>query len=218
MIYYKQKYEPERKREHQVKENLLTKTAKMALYLTSAYIEPGDFVIDATCGNGNDTLTLANAVGSSGRVLAMDLQEQAVAASKARLSEEGIENAAFVCGNFIHMQEYARTFFPEKRPKAVVFNLGYLPGGDKSLTTKAEETCQAAEKALELIEPGGIVTLVLYPGHPAGREEREAILQMAEKLPSSVYHTMYASLPNQKNNPPEILWITKKRERKEDRS
>ncbi len=193
-----------------MKENLLTKTAKTAMYLTSAYIEPGDFVIDATCGNGNDTLALAKKAGSSGRVLAIDLQEQAVAASKARLLEAGIDNTAFVCGNFIHMAEYAKTCFPEKRPKAIVFNLGYLPGGDKSLTTKGEETCRAVETALDLIEPGGIVTLVLYPGHAAGREEREALLQMAEKLPPTVYHTMYASLPNQKNSPPEILWITKK--------
>ena len=201
-------------------ENLLTQTVSVAMTITRSYLREGDTAIDATCGNGNDTLTLAQATGMSGRILAIDLQEEAIHASRELLSANQIENTEFICGSFVNLETYWRAWKERNEqnvaaevalePKAIVFNLGYLPGGDKKMTTKTEDTLLAVQQALSIIAPGGIVTLVLYPGHEEGAREKDALLKFAEQLSTSRFHTAHVDFPNQKKNPPEILWITKK--------
>lgn len=196
-------------------ENLLTQTVSVAMTITRSYLRDGDTAIDATCGNGHDTLALAQAVGRSGRILAIDLQKDAIDASRQRLAAHQIENTDFVCGSFVQLETYWRAWTETQveavsEPKAVVFNLGYLPGGNKNVTTKTEDTLLAVQQALSVIAHGGIVTLVLYPGHEEGAREREALLEFAAQLPASQFHAAYVKFPNQKKNPPEILWITKK--------
>lgn len=191
--------------------NLLTATASLAMEVTLKYICKGDFVIDATCGNGHDTMTLAKAVGATGCVLAIDLQEEAIQKTENLLTDAGIMQVLTMQGSFVYLQHYIEKSGEDRKPSAAVFNLGYLPGGDKSLTTKAEDTLAAVQKVISLIKVGGIVTVVMYPGHPEGKREMHMLLSWAETLPSQIYHTVYASLPNQKNSPPQILWITKKK-------
>lgn len=190
--------------------NILTKTTAMAMEMTLKYIKPGDFVIDATCGNGNDTLTLSEAVGDDGRVMALDIQESALQSAQKLLHEHGKDNVTFTLGNFRELKELTASILHEKRPSAIVFNLGYLPGGDKTLTTVKDDSLAALAQALEMIEVGGVVTVVLYCGHEAGKTEKAAILEMAENLPAKQYHAVYTSMLNQKKDPPEILWITRK--------
>lgn len=192
-------------------ENLLTKTTDIAMYMTAGYLEDGDFAVDATCGNGHDTLSLSLAVGKSGKVLALDLQEDAVLATRALLDGQGIENVSVRQCNFVDIKKAAQEVCPDRQPSAVIFNLGYLPGGDKCITTRMEDTVTAVAEALALIRPGGIVTAVLYSGHSEGAKEKKALLQMAGALPPDHYHVVYANLLNQKKNPPEVLFITRKK-------
>lgn len=193
------------------KRNLITRTAEFAVAVTETYIRDGDFVVDATCGNGKDTVALALAAGESGAVLALDIQEDAVRRTLERVKEMTLRNIDVRRDSFVHMKQY----FHGKRPQAVVFNLGYLPGGNKRVTTRAEETMEAVRLALESILPGGIVTIVLYSGHPEGAEEKAALLEMAKGLDRRVFHAVYTDMLNQPNNPPEVLWITKKKEDQE---
>lgn len=190
--------------------NLLTKTTNLAMDITLQYVKEGDYVIDATCGNGNDTLTLAEAVGPNGDVLALDIQREAIDASKKLMSEREIKNVCFAQSNFTGMQKFSDFAFPDRVPTAIVFNLGYLPGGDKSITTKMEDSLVGIKEALELVAFDGVVTVVLYSGHEEGAKEKEAILEFAQMLPSDVFHVVYTKMLNQQNNPPEVLWITKK--------
>lgn len=189
-----------------MKDNLIVRTAGFAMAITKSYIRKGDTVIDATCGNGHDTLSLAEAAGPAGRVLAFDIQEQAVRSTRALLEENGIRQVEIFNESFTKMGEHTEP----GTVRAVVFNLGYLPGGDKGITTKAEETVQALNEALHLLEEGGILTAVLYSGHPEGLREKNAALAWAEGLDSRAYHAAYISMINQKNAPPEILLVTKK--------
>ncbi len=191
--------------------NILTKTTGIAMYMTAGYLNEGDLAVDATCGNGHDTLSLALAVGKSGSVLALDLQKKAVLATEELLTLHGVENVIVKQENFVNIKEAAQREFPGRQPSAVIFNLGYLPGGDKSFTTKKEDTLAAAKAALELVRPGGIITLVLYSGHAEGAEEKAELLTMARELPADRYHAVYTSLLNQKKDPPEVLFITKKK-------
>lgn len=192
--------------------NLLTKTTELAMSVTLQYIEEGDFVIDATCGNGHDTLCFAKAVGESGQVLALDIQEKAMASTKALLEEHHLENVNLRQGNFAHLHVLAKEENLDYiKPSAIIFNLGYLPGGDKHLTTKEADSLAAVKAALEMVKIGGIVTIVLYCGHEEGAKEKQSILEMAEDLSAKEFHVVYTKMLNQKKNPPEILWITKKR-------
>lgn len=186
--------------------NLITRTTELAMSITLAYIRPGDTVVDATCGTGQDTAVLAKAVGTEGKVFAFDIQKKALLMTEARLRAHGYTNVHLMMKSFASMGEH----IPENSAAAVVFNLGYLPGGDHSITTTADTTLEGLGCALRAIRPGGIVTVVLYDGHEEGRTEKEKVLEWAEALDSKRCHAAFVSLLNQKNHPPEILWITKK--------
>jgi ubiquinone/menaquinone biosynthesis C-methylase UbiE len=186
--------------------NLITRTTELAMSVTLRYIKPGDTVVDATCGTGQDTVVLARAVGSEGKVYAFDIQKSAHLLTEARLKSHGITNVHLVMQSFVSMSEH----IPEKSASAVVFNLGYLPGGDHGITTTADTTLEGLECALRTIKPGGIVTVVMYDGHEEGAVEKKAVLDWAGALDQARYHVAYVSLLNQKNHPPEILWVTRK--------
>ncbi|MBQ6439924.1 MAG: class I SAM-dependent methyltransferase [Mogibacterium sp.] len=186
--------------------NLITRTTELAMSVTLTYIKHGDTVVDATCGTGQDTVVLARAVGSEGSVYAFDIQKNAHLLTEARLRSHGFNNVHPVMQSFVSMSEH----IPEKSAAAVVFNLGYLPGGDHSITTTAAATLEGLGCALRTIRPGGIVTVVMCDGHEEGAEEKKAVLEWAESLAPKRFHVAYVSLLNQKNHPPEILWITKK--------
>lgn len=198
-------------REVDDKMNLLTKTTALAMEMTLKYVASGDVVIDATCGNGHDTLTLAEAVGDLGQVIAIDIQESALQSAGVLLHDSAKENVTFVQGNFRNLTELTGCLLYERKPSAIVFNLGYLPGGDKSVTTLREDTVEAVKQALELVAIGGVVTIVLYCGHEAGKTEKNALLDMAADLPADRFHAVYGGMINQKKSPPEVLWITKKK-------
>ena len=123
-----------------------------------------------------------------------------------RLAANGLGNVKLIMKSFVSMGE----FIPDGSASAVVFNLGYLPGGDHSITTTADETLQGLSCALKAIRPGGIVTVVLYDGHEAGAIEKKRVIKWAGELDPHRYHAAFVSLINQDKHPPEILWITAK--------
>ena len=174
--------------------------------ITKEYIRSGDTVVDATCGTGQDTVQLAQAVGGKGLVYAFDVQQEALNLTEERLLAEGIGNVNLIHDSFTKMANYVS----KESASVVVFNLGYLPGGDHNITTNAEDTIEGLTSALDTIRHGGIVTVVLYDGHEEGTREKKRVLEWAQALDSAKHHTAYVSMTNQNNNPPEILWITKK--------
>jgi tRNA A58 N-methylase Trm61 len=137
-------------------------------------IQPGDAVIDATAGNGHDTCCLAEAVGSKGQVYAFDIQRAALDAARERLRDQGLDER--VTWNLAG-HEFMSTHLPghlRGKIRAITFNLGYLPGGDHSLTTRVPTTLAALEEAIRLLAPGGLITLMIYHGHPEGVEEKKS--------------------------------------------
>jgi tRNA A58 N-methylase Trm61 len=135
-------------------------------------IREGDVVIDATAGNGHDTAFLAECVGRDGRVIAFDIQREALDSARIRLEELGMA----ACVEFHHRSHAEMGQLAEPGTvSAVMFNLGYLPGGDHELATMAGETLRAIEAATILIKPGGALSVICYPGHEAGEHEAEAV-------------------------------------------
>ncbi len=150
----------------------------MARALVAGWVRAGDTVVDATVGNGHDTLFLARLAGPGGRVIGYDVQPTALATTRARLAAAGLAAE-------LHLGSHAAML--DDVPAgvaAVMFNLGYLPGGDKRVTTRSAETLAALAAALELVRVGGGITLVCYPGHPGGAEEAAAVGAWAAGLPS----------------------------------
>jgi predicted methyltransferase len=169
------------------------------------FVRPGDRVIDATCGNGHDTLLLAELVGAGGRVWAFDIQEQALEATATRLSEAGMSaSVKLVHGGHETMAEQCTGTV-----NAVVFNLGYLPGGDRSIVTRPESTCAGLEQSLELLEPGGVVILTLYPGHEGGPQEITALETRLAQLPHDGFHAWRMGQINVPATAPYVILIQK---------
>ena len=166
---------------------------------------PGARAVDATMGNGHDTLWLCGLVGETGHVYAFDVQPTAVENTRARLEEHGCAaRATLICQGHQHMAEYV-----DAPVDAVVFNLGWLPGAQHAVTTCVETTLAAVSQAVELLAPGGVLTICVYPGHEEGAREREALLAWAAALPGTldVLHQRYM---NQKNSPPELLAVRRR--------
>lgn len=125
-------------------------------------VRSGDYVVDATCGNGHDTLLLAELVGVNGHVLGFDIQQLAIDATNTRLKNAGVSSqVVLVCASHARIPEYT-----SKPVRAAIFNLGYLPGGDKEITTTADSTLESIGHLMQLLEVGGVIILVIYPRPP----------------------------------------------------
>lgn len=258
--------------EGKARKNPIARPTELAALLMAQYVRPGDTVVDATVGNGWDTVALAR-LAKGGRVYGFDIQREALERAEVRLREAGcpvawraegvpdlrdgapgetteafgVQGAAprldgapgettetfgvqgetlcldgapgerpgneaaacgetlLICADHRRMAEYVCG-----QAAAVVFNLGYLPGGDKKITTRADSTCEAMRSALSLLRPGGALIVTIYGGHPAGKAEREAVLRLAGELPAEEYHTLHARLTNQGEGAPEVLAVVKR--------
>ena len=185
---------------------------KSARYLAAEVLrdvlEPGDRAIDATMGNGHDTALLCRLVGPEGRVYAFDVQLAALEATRRRLAEESLTERAvlFLLGHE-HLRETVR-----EPVKAVVFNLGWLPGGDHGITTRTETTLSAIRQALELLTPMGVLVICVYPGHPEGEREREQVTELLSGLPPQKYNVLAQRFLNAGPGAPLCFTVQKQRE------
>lgn len=171
-------------------------------------IVPGDSVIDATVGNGNDTVVLAKAVGSLGKVYGFDIQEEAIQKTEEKLLLTGLLPQTEL---ILEGHETIEKHVPEDANLgAVVFNLGYLPSGDKSIITKPGTTLQAIQQSLIRLRKGGILSLMIYYGHEGGEKEKEAVDELVINLDQDKFQVLHYKFINQKNNPPYLYLIEKR--------
>jgi predicted methyltransferase len=168
------------KREAQQKPRSLTKLAHSIVRRT---IQPGDTVIDATAGNGHDTVFLIRCIGAGGRVIAIDIQHSAIQSTHARLAAEGLSGVELLVAD--HSAELSRLAEQNNKAKVIMFNLGYLPGGDKQQTTLPASTFSAITAGLRMLSPGGVMTVIAYRGHTGGQQEAQAVEDLARTEESS---------------------------------
>ncbi len=187
-----------------MKGNIITQINELSRLLWKPYVNEDSIAVDATCGNGHDTLYLADKCRF---VHGFDIQPAAIEATEDLLRRNGRENYALYCASHELMKEYVR-----EKVSLIVFNLGYLPKGDKDITTMAASTIRALAESLELLKTNGLISITMYWGHQQGREERQAVLDFCRQLDPGRYHCVYLNMLNQPHNPPEIVLITKKNE------
>ncbi|GAX09022.1 MAG TPA: 16S rRNA (cytosine(1402)-N(4))-methyltransferase [Lactobacillus sp.] len=176
--------------------------------LLKPIIIKGDTVVDATVGNGNDTIFLASLVGKSGLVLGFDVQQQALDKTATQLTLTGMTHQVqLIHDGHEHLNQYLE---PEQQISAAIFNLGYLPGSNKSIITHGATTLKALTTCLNHLRRGGIVALVVYYGHPGGEIEKEMVLNHVKKLSQQEYSVLQYGFINQIHQPPFLLAIQKR--------
>lgn len=136
-------------------------------------IRKGDCVVDATAGNGHDTVFLAEAVGETGKVIAIDIQAKAIASTRQRLEEARLERQVE-----LHQASHGDIGLLVEAGAAsvIVFNLGYLPGSDRALVTKSETTLEALAISVDVLKKGGVLAVTCYPDHPGGDDEAAGVM------------------------------------------
>lgn len=170
------------------------------------HVQPGDFCIDATMGNGNDTALLSRLVGKSGKVLAFDIQEQALEHTREKLESEACpDNYQLYLVSHEQMAEYAE---PES-VSCITFNLGYLPGGDHEKATKSDSSVRAIEAGFTLLKKKGLMTVCIYSGGDTGFEEKETVLSYLKALDSKKYLVIVSEYVNRPNHPPIPVLVIK---------
>lgn len=184
---------------------LLRGPVSLSHLIIRQFVHRGDRVIDATCGNGHDTLLLAELVGTSGRVWAFDIQQKAIDETTARLTDAG-----FQCAELIHDSHETIAGYCSGPIHAAIFNLGYLPGGDREVITRPESTLAGLEQSLELLAAKGIVAITIYPGHEGGNLEQAAVEERMAHLPPNDFHVWRMGQMNAPGTAPYFMLIQKR--------
>ena len=183
----------------------LTRIVSWSHRLAREILRPGDLAIDLTAGRGRDTCMLAEAVGPTGRVLAYDIQHEALTATARALREIGREPACLSVGQpipsspGIFLCEGCHGTLADavaEGAKVVMANLGYLPGGDPQVTTRDMTTLAALERGLKILEVGGRLIVTVYTGHPGGAEEEVAVNKLLGGLPGTDWQVLQIRVVN----------------------
>ena len=178
----------------------MKKPLEMAHDFLAQVITKDDVVVDATMGNGHDTLFLAKLAK---QVYAFDIQEQALEKTSQRLQEAGLTNGELLLQGHETVDQFVT------KVKAAIFNLGYLPSADKSIITQPQTTIESLDKLCQMLVKGGRIAIMIYYGHEGGDIERDAVMDFVSQLPQQEYTgTIYRTL-NQINNPPFLVMIEK---------
>jgi len=151
-------------------------------------------------GNGHDTVYLASL---SKHVYAFDIQEQALRETRKRIDEKGYENVSLILDSHLNILHHVDSY------KGVIFNLGYLPNGNKDITTKSDVTLETLQLLIPNMHANDFIMLVIYIGHPEGSKESKAIDAYLRTLDNSIYKILRVDMPYQNNQPPYINLITR---------
>lgn len=173
---------------------------QMAHAFLEEVVTDEDIVVDATMGNGHDTLFLGRLAK---KVYAFDIQEQAIEQTTKRLAEAKLDNVELFLTGHENVDQYVESI------KAAIFNLGYLPSADKSVITQPHTTIQALEKLCQRLVIGGRIAIMIYYGHEGGDVERDAVLDFVSQLPQQEFTVALYKTINQINQPPFLVMIEK---------
>lgn len=174
------------------------------LFLRS-FVQDGHRTVDATCGNGHDTVLLARLVGPRGHVWGFDIQHEAIAETGRRLAEAELSSRVTLLP--VGHEELAEHVTGPLQ--VVLFNLGYRPGGERGIITRPDTTGIALERSLQLLAAGGVVLVTVYPGHSGGEEEQSTVERWADGLDPRSYHCWRMGQTNVSTGAPYLILVQK---------
>jgi tRNA A58 N-methylase Trm61 len=182
---------------------VILRATELAHNIIKPMVSENDVVVDATLGNGNDTFFLSGLV-TKGKVYSFDIQRSAIEKAESYIKENKIKNVVLLNVGHEKMDMYI-----DEKPMAIMFNLGYLPGGDKGITTMPDTTVEAVQKGLRMLHPGGVVTIEVYTGHNAGEDEAKKLVDYIKSLCSKEFSVMKINFLNKNKKAPFLIIIEK---------
>jgi len=165
--------------------------------------------VDATVGNGHDTLFLAKLVGDSGHVYGFDIQQQAIDNSRDYLTNQQLDDRVTLIHSGHENLSASLQALGVTECAVIMFNLGYLPRGDKSIVTRSDTSLSAIQQSVNLLSPGGLISILAYPGHPGGAEETGSVRSLINNLSSIEYLSQHSLSTAAKAGTPELFIIEK---------
>ena len=180
----------------------MERVIEFAHNIISRKVNKNDICVDMTIGNGKDTLFLCNLAKF---VYGFDIQQCAIENTTNYLNENCVNNYKL----FLSSHENINLYINEKI-KAFIYNLGYLPTGDKSIATCFDSTINSLKKSFELLDEKGVIVLVVYPGHKQGEIESLEVEKYVQTIPQKEYDVVKYQFINQINNPPYVIVIERK--------
>lgn len=184
----------------------LNRATDLAKELIAKVVLKNDIVIDATVGNGNDTLFLCDLVGENGKVIGFDIQDVALKKTEQKLKNRNMfERVSLINTGHENLMKYVDT-----EVSAIMFNLGYLPCDNHDITTKHATTLEAIKQGIDLLKKNGVMTIAIYPGHNEGMREKEKVLEYLCTIDQKQANVLKMEFINQRNNPPLLIAIEKK--------
>ncbi len=177
--------------------------------ILQTHIQRGDIVVDATAGNGHDTLFLAQQIAPSGLVYSFDIQAAAINATRNRLmAADLLISVCLIENSHAKMRHYIAPLHHGKI-SAIMFNLGYFPRGDKTIITQTDSTLLALNAAVKLLSQNGIITILAYPGHSGGDTETTEVENWCQKLAAEQFSVKVIYSPEHKDTAPRLLVVQK---------
>ena len=173
--------------------------SKISHYIIDQFLENKNIAIDATLGNGYDTDFLSKKFT---KVYSFEIQEEAC-----RNYSERKNKNVIVINNSHHL---LKRYITEESVDCVMYNLGFLPGGNKEITTMSETSLSSIIEGLKLLNNGGLMTICLYRGHDEGKEEENVIIPYLKELPKSKFGVMYHEFLNRSEDAPILIVIERK--------
>lgn len=186
------------------KYEVVTRATDFSRKIIEKYSKDALVAVDATMGNGHDTLKLAQNLMPNSKLYAFDIQEEAIVKTREKLinSDLSCDNYELICDGHQNLDEYINEAI-----SFAIFNLGYLPGGDHEKTTKWSTTKEAISKVLKKLDGNGLLAIVVYPGHEAGSEEATGLTSYLSNLDQIDFSVMKLEVINQINEPPFVYLI-----------
>lgn len=190
--------------------NKIVNTIKLAHDIINKSVKVGQTVLDCTVGNGNDTKLLAELVGPNGKVYGFDIQSRALEITIEKLTCENLNNRVILIQD---SHENIDLYIDEKLD-FIVYNLGYLPKGDKNIKTNKKSTLISLNKSLSLLNDNGIILVSCYVGHDGGMEEKNGVEELLRNLDQKKFNVIKYDFINQGNFPPILYGIEKSKTRR----
>lgn len=184
---------------------LARNTMDIVSYYIHKHVKNGDICLDATLGNGNDICMIAKLVGNRGLVYGFDIQDIAIENTKKLLMSENLINRVKII-NDSHENIHK---YIESKLDFIIYNLGYLPKGDKSIITNSKTTVKSIKESLNLMETSSLMLITTYIGHPGGEEEDYAVNELLSSLDQKSYNVLKNHFINQINKPPKLYVVEK---------
>lgn len=186
-------------------------TLKIVKDMIYKSVKDGQVVVDCTVGNGNDTILLARLVGKTGRVYGFDIQKTALDITKESLACENLDNDV----RLIHDGHENIDLYIKEKVDFIIYNLGYLPKGNKNIKTNKDTTLKSLRKAINILNDNGIILITCYIGHEGGLEEKEEVERFLKNLDQKQFNVIKYDFINQINYPPILYGVEKSKTRRE---